>query len=222
MKPRLLDLFCGAGGAAKGYQRAGFYVVGVDSKPQPNYCGDDFVQYDAMTVSIVTVAGGRFDAIHASPPCQRYSTLAARSPDHEYPDLYAAIRLRLMVTGLPWIIENVIGAPYRSGFVLCGSMFGLKVRRHRNFESSHVFMPPACDHARQGRVLGVYGNGGGGSMTRGFKANQRDWPEIMQMPWAKPQEIAQAIPPAYTEWIGGELLRVLAASAPRGTPADQV
>ena len=114
-KPRLLDLFSGAGGAAMGYHRAGFEVVGVDIKPQPHY-PFEFHQADALTFPL-----DGFDAIHASPPCQAYSTMTRKPSDH--PDLYAPTRSRLVATGLPYVIENVIGAPYTHGFVLCGSMF---------------------------------------------------------------------------------------------------
>jgi C-5 cytosine-specific DNA methylase len=129
-RPRLLDLFCGAGGAALGYQLAGFHVTGVDIAPQPHYCGDAFYQADAMTFPL-----DGFDVVTASPPCQAYSTLGRFSPHVTYPDLYEPTRERLTASGLPWVIENVVGAPYRSGFILCGSMFGLRVRRHRNFET---------------------------------------------------------------------------------------
>lgn len=201
-RPRLLDLFCGAGGAAMGYHRAGFDVFGVDIRPQPNY-PFDFHQADAMRWTL-----DGFDAIHASPPCQAYSAI---SPGHGYPDLYEAIRARLVATGVPWVIENVIGAPYRSGFVLCGSMFDMRVRRHRNFETSFAVLAPACEHRRQGTPLGVYGDGGPGKSTRpsgggGTKADRRQFGELMGMAWATPKEITQAIPPAYTEWLGRWLL----------------
>lgn len=209
--PTILDLYCGAGGAAMGYHRAGFDVVGVDVAPQPNY-PFFFIQADAIEVLNDREAmpgwWDTFSAVHASPPCQAYSTLAALH-DKDYPDLYEPTRELLIATGLPYVIENVIGAPYRSGFVLCGSMFGLKVRRHRNFESSELMFPPKCDHRAQGTPLGVYGHGGGGKMTRGTKAKPSQFAELMGMPWAKPAEIVQAIPPVYTEWIGSRLLEQL-------------
>lgn len=209
-RPCLLDLFCGAGGAARGYQQAGFYVVGVDIEPMPNYCGDEFYQADALDFDIT-----RFDAVHASPPCPRYSVITPDRSSHL--DLYEPTRTRLAAEGVPYIIENVIGAPYRSGFVLCGSMFGLRVRRHRNFETSFAVLAPQCDHRSQGPVLGVYGDGGGGKSTRpsgggGTKAHRREFAELMQMPWATPREIVQAIPPAYTEWIGLQLIQALEAA----------
>jgi DNA (cytosine-5)-methyltransferase 1 len=210
-RSRLLDLFCGAGGAAVGYHRAGFDVVGVDINPQPHY-PFEFHQADAMTFPL-----DGFDAIHASPPCQAYSTA---TPDRSaHPDLYEATRARLQATRLPWVIENVMGAPYRSGVVLCGSMFGLRVRRHRCFESSHLLMPPCgCRHRAQGTPLGVYGHGGPGRSTRpsgggGTKADRRDFAELMGMPWATPREIVLAVPPAYTEHIGRQLLAHLGVVA---------
>jgi DNA (cytosine-5)-methyltransferase 1 len=209
IKPRLLDLFCGAGGAAVGYHRAGFEVIGVDIKPQPRY-PFEFHQGDAMSWPF-----DGYDAIHASPPCQKYSSLANMRFAHtgEYVDLYEPTRWRLNGLDVPWVLENVIGAPYRSGFVLCGSMFGLKVRRHRNFESSHaLLLDRYCDHVGQGRPYGVYGHGGGGQMTRGHKGKPSEFAWLMDMDWATPQEIAQAIPPAYTEWIGAQLLAAVEAA----------
>ena len=216
-KPRLLDLFCGAGGAAMGYHLAGFEVVGVDLNPQPRY-PFEFHQADALTFPL-----DGYDVIHASPPCQAYSTLATLT-DKTYPDLYVPIRDRLIAASRPWIIENVIGAPYRSGFVLCGSSFGLRIRRHRNFETSTLVMnPPRCDHAwqndkiypalngqdrkRGGRsgIVGVYGNGGDERADL--------WPEAMGIDWMTRKELTQAIPPAYTEWIGSQLLASFEAVA---------
>jgi DNA (cytosine-5)-methyltransferase 1 len=208
-KPRLLDLFSGAGGAAMGYSRAGFDVVGVDIQRQPRYCGIEFVCADALDV-LGTSFMDSFDAIHASPPCQAYST-ATR--DHsKHPDLYEPVRDLLEASGLPWVIENVPQAPYRTAVTLCGSMFGLKVRRHRIFESSFPIEVPACDHQGQGQPWGVYGDGGGTSVarvgggSRGRKAKQSDWAELMEMPWATPQEIKEAIPPRYTQYVGTQLM----------------
>lgn len=214
-KPRLLDLFCGAGGAAVGYHRAGFDVVGVDIAPQPHY-PFRFYQDDAFNWLDGPVY---FDAVHASPPCQHYSTIAKQNTvrfGHAYVDLYAATRARLADLGIPWVIENVLGAPYRSGLVLCGSMFDLDVRRHRNFETSHLMLALVCQHDRQasGRfrsldkrsplsaVVGVHGH-----------INYRGEAEIrnaaMGIDWMTQPELTQAIPPAYTEWIGAQLLGYL-------------
>jgi DNA (cytosine-5)-methyltransferase 1 len=208
-KPRLLDLFCGAGGAAMGYHRAGFEVTGVDVKPQPRY-PFAFVQADAMTYPL-----DGFDAIHASPPCQAYSSATLKPDSH--PDLYGATRDRLLGSGVEWVIENVIGAPYRHGIVLCGRMFGMQVQRHRNFETSWLVMQPP--HSHEGfneRPITVTGHGGNGWQVykHSRKAPRSMWGELMGMPWADYKEVAQAIPPAYTEWIGRELLQLLKVGAP--------
>jgi len=198
---RLLDLFCGAGGAAMGYSRAGFDdIVGVDIHPQPNY-PFEFVQADAL--EYLTEHGQEFDAIHSSPPCQRYSTLTKAPLTH--PDLYAPTRTALHQNKKPFVIENVIGAPYHYGFILCGSMFGLKVRRHRNFETSWLhFLELRCSHGA--RPITITGNGGGGPSRHSWKGIKSEWPEYMGMPWATPKECTQAIPPVYTEYVGTNLL----------------
>ena len=129
-RPRLLDLFCKAGGGAMGYVRAGFEVIGVDIKPQPHY-PFEFHQGDAMTYPLEG-----FDAYHASPPCQRYSRTKSLHPGCKYPDLLAQTRNLLIATGKPWVIENVVGAPFQHWIMLCGMMFGLRTYRHRRFETS--------------------------------------------------------------------------------------
>ena len=167
--PRLLDLFCGAGDAAEGYHRAGFEVVGVDITDQPDY-PFEFVKQDALWILEVMVRQGSlcpsaesrywlrdFDAIHASPPCPAYSSLKSLHPDAEHPDLYVRVRDWLQRAERPYVIENVIGAPYRSGVMLCGSMFGMPVRRHRNFETSFLVLGPECRHGEQAELVGVYG-----------------------------------------------------------------
>lgn len=204
--PVLLDLFCGAGGAARGYMDAGFYVVGVDLKPQPRYAGNVFIQADALAYPL-----DGFAAIHASPPCQAHSSLnAIWKRDH--PDLVDATRERLEASGVPWVIENVPGAPLRNPIVLCGSHFrlgsnGRQLRRHRLFESNIPMMAPKCHHV--GQPVGVYGHGGGGQQTRGYKGTKAEYVEAMEMPWATKAEIAQAIPPAYTRHVGGFLLQAV-------------
>jgi DNA (cytosine-5)-methyltransferase 1 len=206
IKPVLLDLFCGAGGAAKGYLDAGFTVIGVDNVEQPRYRGDAFMKADAL--EFLTEHGHEYDAIHASPPCQRYSGMSRNRSAH--PDLYGPTRDGLHAIGKPFIIENVIGAPYHYGFVLCGSMFGLVVRRHRNFETSWLeFLPLRCEHALQGRPITVTGHGGGTQRPHSWKGVKAEWPQYMQMPWATPEECTQAIPPAYTEYIGRSLMEQL-------------
>ena len=212
-RPRLLDLFCGAGGAAMGYHRAGFDVVGVDLVPQPHY-PFEFVQDDAMALLASPYSPlGDFDAVHASPPCQDHSALAARVGTHGTGWMLAAALELLRPLSVPWVVENVVGPTVTMGgwwFILCGSSFDLRVRRHRRFGSNTLMMPPPCRHADQGTPLGVYGHGGGGQMTRGFKAETRDYAELMGMPWATSREVVQAIPPAYTEWIGAQLLEAVA------------
>jgi DNA (cytosine-5)-methyltransferase 1 len=219
-RPLLIDLFCGAGGAAVGYHRAGFDVIGVDINPQPNY-PFEFHQRDAMDLlremAYERTTNG-FDVIHASTPCPRYSSITPHNRRDDHPDLYEDARQLLRMIGLPWVMENVIGAPYESGVVLCGSMFDMKVRRHRNFESSHLLYAPPCRHREQGEVLGVYGDGGGGKSTRpsgggGTKAHRHQFAELMGMPWATPKEIVLAIPPAYTEFIGRQLIDQLEVAA---------
>ena len=216
--PRLLDLFCGAGGAAMGYHRAGFEVVGVDIKPQPHY-PFTFVQADAL--EYVAEHGREFDAIHASPPCQAYSALRSLHPlTHAalVPETLAALR----ATGLPWVVENVPGAPLPDPLILCGSMMGLgaqchdstyrQLRRHRLFTSSVlIFAPGFCNHV--GQPVGVYGHGGGGQMTRGYKGTRAEYDEALGIDWATKAEMAQAIPPAYTEWIGRQLMAALESAA---------
>jgi len=212
-QPRLLDLFCGAGGATKGYQRAGFYVVGVDIKPQPHYCGEDFVQTDALRFLDEFVVENMFDAIHASPPCQAF-TKARKLQGNAHPNLIEAVRARLVAAGVPWVIENVEGAPLRNPALLCGTMFGLRVYRHRLFETSFPvpFQMHPAHHRQQvkmgrpvqeGDVIQVVGNFSGADYAR----------RAMDTPWMSKNEMREAIPPAYTEWIGKELLRVLQAVA---------
>jgi DNA (cytosine-5)-methyltransferase 1 len=191
MKPRLLDLFCGAGGAAMGYHRAGFEVVGVDINPQPHY-PFEFHQADAMTYPL-----DGFDAIHASPPCQAYSVATA--------------------VHVPFVIENVPGAPLRGTLLLCGSMFGLEVRRHRIFEGTVPMMSPlGCNHL--GAAVPVYGHTGAGAnrgreRDRGRSNGVADWRRAMGIDWMTVNELAESIPPAYTEWIGSHLMRQLRAVA---------
>ena len=207
---RLLDLFCGAGGAGMGYHRAGFEVTGVDINPQPHY-PFEFHQGDATVWPL-----DGFDVIHASPPCQRYSSTASlHNADH--PDLYAATRSRLQAADVPWTIENVIGAPYESGIVLCGSMFGLGVWRHRNFETSFAVLAPSCRHDLVPTPIDVTGTGGprrissrsdgGGGDSRKPKSMD-EASRVMGIDWMTRREISQAIPPAYTEWIGHRIMEV--------------
>ena len=199
-RPRLLDLFCGAGGAAMGYHRAGFDVTGVDIKPQPHY-PFPFILGDAL--EYVREHGTEYDAIHASPPCQAYSCMTRDHSKHD--DLYQSTRDELRQFNVPWCIENVIGAPYQHGVMLCGSMFKLRVRRHRNFETRDLILNPMrCNHNGE-RVITVTTATDTGSRGIVDYEHSRHAPfelnrEIMGMPWCETQnEIGLAIPPAYTQ-----------------------
>jgi DNA (cytosine-5)-methyltransferase 1 len=219
---RLLDLFCGAGGAAMGYHRAGFEVVGVDIEPQSHY-PFEFTQADALAFPL-----DGFDAIHASPVCKRWSQVTRTSVDPEsHPDTLTPIRERFLTEAIvPWVIENVPCAPLIDPIMLCGSMFDLDVQRHRLFETNWGlvdhhwpcrhgiwaprYAPNRSDRKRNpnalARVTSVAGGGGGGHGQR-----MDDWKRAMGIDWMPRDRLAQAIPPAYTEFIGGQLLAHLDA-----------
>jgi DNA (cytosine-5)-methyltransferase 1 len=207
-RPRLLDLFCGAGGAAMGYHRAGFDVVGVDIKPQPRY-PFEFHQADALTFDL-----DGFDVIHASPPCQAFSALSnatGRKADH--PNLIPPVRARLSELDCPWVIENVPGAPL-SGFTLCGASFGLEIVRHRTFESNVFMLAPPCSHRLGGTTTGQYvsfrhsGKVAPGRTIPPRRA-EKEWRRAADVEWTDKQGGRNAVPPAYTEWIGAQLLDAL-------------
>jgi len=206
----LLDLFCGAGGASVGYRQAGFEVVGVDIAPQPHY-PFEFHQADALTHPL-----GGFDAIHASPPCQHFTRYrnAVKDITERYEDLIVPTRLRLQASGLPWVIENVPGAPIRPDVVLCGSAFGLDVRRHRWFELSPglpMVMSPPCQHGVWWRRRFKSSSG---RINQRFTCEVGAWDEPLEIQKAAMgvdwtitvRELSEAIPPAYTAYIGGFLL----------------
>lgn len=212
-RPRIIDLFCCAGGAAKGLHDAGFDVVGVDIEPQPEY-PFEFIRGDALTVSL-----DDFDAAWASPPCQRYSAATRQSGKaSDHPDLIPATRVRLERAGMPYIIENVLGAPLIRPIMLCGAMFDLGVVRHRLFETSFHIAPPAHPKHKGSLVTGEYvtvaGNGGVPAWT--MKERERRglprhitgeysierWREAMGIDWMSRKTLTQAIPPAYAEWLG--------------------
>ena len=161
IEKRALDLFCGAGGVTKGLQRAGYVVTGVDILAQPNYCGDFFYQADALTFGTYEFLHG-FDLIWASPPCQAYTLMRhmGKRAGEGAPDLVAATRDRLWwARPKAHVIENVVGSPLRNPTLLCGSMFGLGVRRHRLFETSFLILRPICQHEPERWPVAVWGDG---------------------------------------------------------------
>lgn len=219
-RPRLLDLFCCAGGAAVGYDRAGFEVVGVDIAPQPNY-PFEFVHADVTERGVLDwlVDGvGSFDAIHASPPCQAYSDLQRRT-GRSYPKLIDSTRELLQSSGLPYVIENVEGAPLVDPILLCGTMFpGLRVLRHRLFESNVPLFAPVhpkphplvFTHDKRKGHYGLLDQDtafvqvtGGGNCSVANKA------AAMGIDWMTGAELNEAIPPRYTEYVGHFLLAAL-------------
>jgi DNA (cytosine-5)-methyltransferase 1 len=219
-RPKLLDLFCKAGGAAVGYHRAGFDVVGVDIEPQPNY-PFEFVQGDALEV--VGRIGAEFDAIHASPPCQRYSVgRSIHGSGDRHPDLVAPVREALSRAGRPWVIENVVGAPLSPySAVLCGLMFGLGVLRHRRFEASFLLLAPPHQrhpkHLTTGTRTAKRGGRGNGYSTgeqglvcvAGNNFVREAAAKAMGIDWMTRRELAQAIPPAYTAFVGTQLIALI-------------
>lgn len=219
---KLLDLFCGAGGCSVGYHDAGFEVVGVDIKPQPHY---PFEFYQADALAFCTAHGHKFDAIHASPPCQAYSgmrqiTISRYGSAPEHPDLIAETRHALEATGKEWVIENVQHSPLRTQVILCGAAMGLPgLARHRHFESSILLpSPPACCHRQQAQTIGIYGEKPDGRrvsyrhhrLTR-IASSLAEAQELMQVDWMNWQELRNAIPPAYTRWVGEQLKAYLLA-----------
>ena len=216
-RPILLDAYCGAGGAARGYQRAGFCVVGVDKDPQPNYAGDEFIRADAIEYLMDHAAD--YHAVHASPPCQASSSLTkGTNKGREYVNLIPTTRALLAYLNTPTVIENVQGSDLRRDLTLCGEMFGLGVIRHRYFEvSGFEFTQP--EHIKhRGRVRGwrhgvfhdgpycaPYGRGGG-------KGTLEEWKQAMDVPWMQTHhEVTECIPPAYTELVGNQIMAHLKA-----------
>jgi DNA (cytosine-5)-methyltransferase 1 len=222
-RPRLLDLFCGAGGAAMGYHRAGFDVVGVDNQIQHRYPFLEILQADALAVLADLEYCRDFAVIHASPPCQAYSTLGKQTA-RRYPDMVGEVRAALQLVGRPYVIENVIGAPLRDPIMLCGSMFGLGIggmtlRRHRLFESEVPLVAPGPDDCASKDIVGVYGTGGGWNRVMpgggGMKVQGEAAATALGIDWTRAQaDLAQAIPPAYTEWVGGRLLSEINGQVP--------
>jgi len=210
--PRALDLFCGAGGTARGLQLAGFHVTGIDINPQPRYAGDLFIQGDALNLS---VRPQDFDLIWASPPCQAYTTMRrlGKNAGRDAPELIKPIRQILEQSGIPFVIENVPGAPLIDPIILCGSSFGLGVRRHRLFECSFWALWPLCQHAEVGRPIAVYGDHPqqpGDKTNRVTRARTLcEGQEAMGIGWMLWRELTQAVPPAYAEYIGIAAMRYI-------------
>ncbi len=219
-KPLLVDLCCKAGGCSVGYFNAGFEVIGIDKDPQPHY-PFKFIQADVLDMDLPDA-----DIYHASPPCQLFSigTKKYRNKGKEYPDVLTPLRERLIKAGKPFIIENVPGAPLRKDLVLCGEMFGLRVLRHRLFEihGLTVLQPPHIKHklsACKGTAIMVCsGNRPGGWGKRSHYATVagnggnsysfkfEDWQKAMGIFHMNKKELTQAIPPAYTEYIGRQIM----------------
>lgn len=207
-RPQMLDLCCGAGGAAMGYYWAGWDVTGVDLAPQPNY-PFEFVQRDAL--HFLAENWRVYDAVHISPPCQRFSGMSACRPglSETYPDMIAAARGLLELTSLPYVIENVPRSPLRPDLVLCGQMFGLELYRHRIFETNwfslqpehpkHILPASRAGHWVPGTVMSISGH-----VSPIAKAR-----EVMGIDWMTREELAESVPPAYTQHIGEQLLASL-------------
>lgn len=224
MKPRLLDLFSGAGGAARGYQLAGFHVTGVDNRPQPRYAGDVFELGDAL--EYLAAHGREYDAIHASPPCTDHTELAfgvrGRRKPHGTGWLLPATIEMLAQLGQPYVVENVPRADMPGAFVLCGRSFGIeRLKRHRKFLTNVPVLVPPCACRRGMQTVGVYGdlsrndrsmgrNPDGYPRIRAGVATARD---LLDCPWMTAEDLSQAIPPAYTQFVGERLLEHLAQLA---------
>lgn len=216
MKPTLLDLFCGQGGAAMGYYNSGFNIIGIDIQPQPLY-PFPMITADALTLPINL---NKIDAIHASPPCQRYSDLAYRNGNADiYPDLIEPIRQILETTNKPYVIENVERSPLNDPIMLCGTMFeNLRVIRHRLFETNWPIQTHQLQHATKHPLVFThdkrkkhYGkldqNTSYVQVTGGGNCTIENARSAMGIDWADKNGLNEAIPPAYTEFIGKQLIQ---------------
>jgi DNA (cytosine-5)-methyltransferase 1 len=204
---RLLDLFCGAGGASQGYADAGFEVVGVDVKHGKRY-PFEYLRQDVMELDIDFLKS--FDVIHASPPCQLFSSTKhlrnAQGKGSSKLDLVEPVREMLIASGRPYVIENVLGAPLIDAVTVCGSFFGLKVRRHRLFESNLKLVGTDCRHKEQGRPVGIYGSMRDEIPSGGKTAETMDQAkQAMGIDWMLWGELVEAIPPAYSKFIGEQV-----------------
>lgn len=223
MRPRLLDLFCGAGGCSVGYHRAGFEVVGVDIEPHPDYPFTLHVA-DATKIMCDTAFLDQFEVVHGSPPCPRYSvagSIGSYDPASK-PDLVPAFRHAMRSWGGMWVMENVPGAPMPDAVTLCGWAMGLRhIKRHRLFESSEYLMAPGCA-CPVGDTVSVFGHSGEDrrKSTRAEHGNVRkhlpisEVRRLMGVEWmTRREDVADAIPPAYTQFIGEQLISYLEAAA---------
>jgi DNA (cytosine-5)-methyltransferase 1 len=206
---KLLDLFCGVGGASVGYAQAGFEVHGVDLKHGKRY-PFTYLRADVLDVLQDKEFINQFDVIHASPPCQTHSITQhlrnAQGKSTSKVDLIPQTRAALIASGKPYIIENVPGSPLIDPIKLCGSSFGLKVRRHRLFESNMPLKGSICNHKEQGRPIGVYGSLNDQIPNGGKTAETIDQArQAMGMDWAIWTELVEAIPPAFTKYLGDQI-----------------
>lgn len=214
-KWKIADLYSGAGGAARGLQRAGFFVVGYDIKPQPRYAGDEFRLRDVMTITPDELRA-EFDAVWASPVCHDYSK-ARRNGKGLTLNQIPPTRTLLELTGLPYIIENVEGSPLISPTKLCGQMFGLPIRRHRWFESNVLLLQPPHEkdkgHIYDGTLVPVWNGGSHYTIDRRpvpIETRRKSAMEqAMGIDWMTKYEITQAVPPAYSEFLGKQLIKLL-------------
>lgn len=210
---RLLDLYCKAGGASKGYADAGFEVVGIDIKKQKRY-PYEFIQADCLEILQDLDYLRTFDVIAASPPCQTHSRTQhlrnAQGKSTDKVDLIPQTRAALIESGVPYVIENVPGAPLINPVQFCGSSFGLKVRRHRLFESNLKLIGSGCKHKEQGKPVGIYGSMRDEIPKGGHTAKTiEEAREAMGIDWMIWGELVEAIPPRYTYEIGKQLIDVL-------------
>ena len=214
---KLLDLYCKAGGASRGYQLAGFEVVGVDIKKQKRY-PYEFIQADCLELMKDMDFLRSFDVITASPPCQTHSITQhlrnAQGKSTDKIDLIPQTREALVASGKPYVIENVPGSPLINPIRMCGSAFGLKVRRHRLFESNIQLTSSICKHKEQGKPVGIYGSmrdeiPKGGHTAKSIEQAR----EAMGIDWMIWGELVEAIPPVYTETIGKQILSVITSNS---------